>query len=60
MNSVRMADRITEDTTEVLTFFFQTVNQIISIVLSSVLIFTYLFTAGSSFFVTDSDPVACI
>lgn len=49
MNSVRMADRITEDTTEVLTFFFQTVNQIISIVLSSVLIFTYLFTAGSSF-----------
>lgn len=49
MNSVQAADRITEDTTEVLTFLFQTINQIISIVLSSILIFTYLFTAGSGF-----------
>ncbi|MEK3593453.1 hypothetical protein [Lactobacillus crispatus] len=31
MNSVQTADRITEDTTEVLTFLFQTINQIISV-----------------------------
>ena len=49
MNSVQTADRITEDTTEVLTFLFQTINQIISIALSSILIFTYLFMAGSGF-----------
>ena len=45
MNSVQTADRITE----VLTFLFQTINQIISIALSSILIFTYLFMAGSGF-----------
>ncbi|MCT7774407.1 MAG: ABC transporter transmembrane domain-containing protein, partial [Lactobacillus crispatus] len=49
MNSVQTADKITEDTTEVLTFLFQTINQIISIALSSILIFTYLFMAGSGF-----------
>lgn len=47
---VQTADRITEDTDEILTFLFQTVNQIISIIISSVIIFIYIFKTKSRFF----------
>lgn len=50
MDPVQTADRITEDTDEVLTFLFQTVNRIISIVISSVIIFIYIFKTKSRFF----------
>lgn len=50
MDPVQTADRITEDTDEILTFLFQTVNQIIAIVISSIIIFIYFFKTKSRFF----------
>ena len=47
---VKTADRITEDTDEILTFLFHTINQVISILFSSIIIFVYIFKTKSRFF----------
>ncbi|MGO2237636.1 MAG: ATP-binding cassette domain-containing protein [Lactobacillus helveticus] len=47
---VKTADRITEDTDEILTFLSHTINQVISILFSSIIIFVYIFKTKSRFF----------
>lgn len=47
---VKLADRITEDSQEVINFLFQTINQIISIAFSATIILVYIFRTKSQFF----------
>lgn len=48
-DAVQTADRITEDTSEILTFLFYTINQAISIVFSTFIILFYIFNSSSQF-----------
>lgn len=50
LDPVQTADRITEDTNEILNFLFQTINHMISIIISSIIIFIYIFKVKSHFF----------